>query len=179
MSTIAARLTVDDILALPEDETVRRELIEGEIVEMSWGGQPHEITKSNFTGELWQYFAVNPIGRAFEDTVYRLAPHNFLMPDVSVILNGRLDVANKSHISFAPDVAIEVVSSETAARLRTKVDVYLRRGCQVVWIAYPELRLIVVHKPGSVRELTFDDILEEPEVLPGFRVPVARLFRDM
>ena len=36
MSTAVAPLTVEQFLALPEEEGVRRELIEGEVVTMDW-----------------------------------------------------------------------------------------------------------------------------------------------
>jgi hypothetical protein len=38
-------LTVEQFLALPEDDRARQELIGGEVITTGRGGQPHEITK--------------------------------------------------------------------------------------------------------------------------------------
>jgi Uma2 family endonuclease len=44
----------------------------------------------------------------------------------------------------APDLAVEVVSSETAARLRTKIGLYLKNGSKAVWVVFPE----AARRPG-------------------------------
>jgi Uma2 family endonuclease len=179
MSTTAALLTVDEFLALPEEPGVRRELIGAEIIAMAGAGLPHEITKSNFDRWFWKYFEHNPIGRVMVETMYRLSPHDSPQPDVSVILQGRLQPGQTGLAPFSPDIAIEVVSSESAKTLQAKVKLYLQHGTRAVWGAYPELRLVVVHDSSGVRELTGDQRLEAPEVLPGFSVPVESFFEGV
>jgi len=176
MSAVAARVTMDEFLALPEDETIRRELIGGEVIAMSRAGQFHEIVKSNFTQKFGAYFEMNPVGRGFSETSFRLSPHDSLMPDVSVVLAGRLNPAHTALIPLCPDLAVEVVSSESAALLQTKIKLCLGHGARSVWVAYPELRLIHVYDGSGVRELTGDQLLEAPALLPGFSVPVSALF---
>src|SRR5712692_11942558 len=164
MSTAVAPMTVEQFLALPEEEGVRRELIEGEVITMAWAGQPHEIVKSNFVQELGAFFKQRPIGRAMSETPYRLGPEDAPMPDVSVILKGRLQPGHSSLIAICPDIAIEVVSSEPAAVLRAKVQLYLQHGAKAVWVAYPELGIIQVWDASGMRELAGDQLLEAPEV---------------
>jgi Uma2 family endonuclease len=176
MSTIAAPLTVEQFLALPEDERVRQELIGGEIIAMGRGGQPHEIVKSNFSIELGAFFKHNPIGRVMSETTFQLTDHDSPMPDVSVVLAGRLQEGRTGLIQLSPDIAIEVVSSEPAAVLQAKIKLYLQHGTKVVWVAYPELRIIHVYDGKGVRELAGTELLEAPEILPGFSVPVAAFF---
>lgn len=176
MSTIAAPLTVEQFLALPEDERVRQELLGGEIVTMGRGGQPHEITKGNFNRWLWVYLDRNPIGFVLSETSYQLSEHDTPIPDVSLVLAGRLQEGRTGLIQLCPDIAIEVVSSEPAAVLQAKIKLYLQHGTKVVWVAYPELRIIHVYDAKGVRELTGDQALEAPEILPGFSVPVAAFF---
>src|SRR5712692_1780974 len=183
MRTAVAPLTVEQFLALPEEEGVRRELINGEVITeeitMAWAGQPHEIVKSNFVQELGAFFKQRPIGRAMSETPYRLGPEDAPMPDVSVILKGRLQPGHSSLIAICPDIAIEVVSSEPAAVLRAKVQLYLQHGASAVWVAYPDLRMIQVYTGEGVRELTGDEPLEVPDILPGFRVPASVFFADL
>jgi len=176
MSAVATRITVEEFLALPEDETIRRELIGGEVIAMGRGGQPHEIVKSNFIQELGSYFKMNPVGRVLSETSFQLGPHDSPMPDVSVILAGRLNPVHTGLIALCPDLAVEVVSSESAAVLQAKVKLYLNHGARAVWVAYPELRFIHVYDGSGVRELTGDQLLEAPELLPGFSVLVFTLF---
>ena len=179
MSTTAALLTVDQFLAMAEDETVRQELIGGEIVAMGRGGPLHEIVKSNFSQEFGFHLKQSPVGRAMTETTFRLSEHDSLMPDVSVVLAGRFDPRRPGLIPVCPDIAIEVVSSEPAAVLRAKIQLYLQHGAKAVWVAYPELRMIQVYDASGVRELSGDQRLEAPEVLPGFSVPAAAFFEGI
>jgi len=48
LSATSALVSVEQFLALPEVEGVRREPIEGEVITMAWAVQPHEIVKSHF-----------------------------------------------------------------------------------------------------------------------------------
>ena len=76
----------------------------------------------------------------------------------------------------APDLAIEVVSpSDTAAHLKSKVDIYLQGGAKTVWVVYPDARSVTIHSGDSVRELKGEQIIEDP-MLPGFEAPVSRFF---
>jgi Uma2 family endonuclease len=179
MSTAVAPMTVEQFLALPEEEGVRRELIEGEVITMAWVGQPHEIVKSNFIQELAGYFGGNAVGRVMSETPFRLGPHDAPMADVSVVLKGRLQPGQSGLIAICPDIAIEVVSSEPVAVLRTKVQLYPQHGAKAVWVAYPELRMIQVYTGEGVRELTGDEPLEALDILPGFRVPASVIFADL
>ena len=102
--------TVEQFLELPEEEGIRRELIGGEIIEMADARQPHEIVKSNFLQKLGAFLDAKPIGRLMGETSYRITPHDCPQPDVSVILGDRLVPGHTGFISYAPDIAIEVVS---------------------------------------------------------------------
>ncbi len=179
MSTAVAPMTVEQLLALPEEEGIRRELIEGGVIAMAWAGQPHEIVKGIFLSELGYYLKLNPIGWVLSETAYRLGPHDAPMPDVSVVLKGRLERGHSGLIAICPDIAIEVVSSEPAKVLRAKVQLFLKNGASAVWVAYPELRMIQVYTAQGVRELTGDEPLGAPDILPGFRVPASAFFADL
>jgi len=172
-------MTVEQFLTLPEEEGVRRELIDGEVITMAWAGQPHEIVKSIFLRKLGYYFELNPIAWVLGEAAYRLGPHDAPVPDVSVVLKGRLQPGHSGLIPICPDIAVEVVSSEPAKSLRAKVQLYLQHGAKVVWVAYPELRMIQVYTAAGVRELTGEEPLEAPDVLPGFRVTASAFFADL
>jgi hypothetical protein len=69
------------------------------------------------------------------------------------------------------------MASETAARLRTKIRLYLKYGSKAVWVVYPEERMIEVHRAiGQVAIFEQGQILEDPDALPGFSTPAAAIF---
>ena len=61
--------------------------------------------------------------------------------------------------------------------INEKIDAYLAAKVSIIWIIDPYRRTITVHHPDSVPKLfnVRDELSAEPH-LPGFRVPVARLF---
>jgi Uma2 family endonuclease len=84
------------------------------------------------------------------------------------------------YIPFAPDLAVEVVSpNDSATDIAEKVEEYLQHGTRMVWVFYPKLRNVVVHKPPGISQ-TFglDDTLDGGEVLPGFTLHVRDIFGE-
>jgi Uma2 family endonuclease len=124
-----------------------------------------------------RYVFDHPIGEVFSETMYKLSAEEALIPDVSLLLNKRIPArATNRPIEGAPDLAFEAVSSESAASLERKINLYLASGARAVWVAYPDERTLWVHRPNESLHLRHGDYLEEPDLLPGFRVVVDRLF---
>src|SRR5438105_666686 len=113
--------TVQEFLQLPEPEGQRIELIAGEVITMDRGGIPHEIVKSNFVRVLIVWLAQNPIGTTFFETMFQLDEQNCLIPDVGVLRPGHIPPGSTGYVQGAPEIAIEVVSSETAVHLEFKI----------------------------------------------------------
>jgi Uma2 family endonuclease len=77
---------------------------------------------------------------------------------------------------MAPNLAVEVISdSETAYSARKKVSEYLAAGVEEIWQVYPEIRLVIVHTPTGIREVSAGELIESP-LLPGFSARVAEFF---
>jgi Uma2 family endonuclease len=171
-------LTVEQYAQLPEEQTMLTELIEGEIVRISNGEFWHETVKSNAAEILIMYTFQNPIGRVFCGSMYKLGPQSGPIPDVSLLLQKRLARQDRAgFLEGAPDLAFEVVCSESAALLEHKINLFLENGCQVFWVAYPQERTLLVRRPfGDSKYLREGEYLEEPNLLPGFRVLVDRFF---
>ena len=80
-----------------------------------------------------------------------------------------------------PDLAVEIVSkNDRADDLLVKVSQYLEAGAQAVWLMYPNRRLAYRYVPGKpapeVRTAAAGGQFEEPELLPGFSLPLAEVF---
>ena len=181
MSTTAAPMTIEEFLKLPQVEGEKMELIHGEVVSMAYAGFMHERVKSNLIKILSAWLDQHPLGQVFAETTYRMPDGgDALAPDLSVLRNERLTPVTKDLPLGAPDLAVEVVSSETAARLRTKIGLYLRNESKAVWVVYPEERLIEVHRAiDQVTILESGQILEGHDALPGFSIPVGKIFAGL
>ena len=57
-------------------------------------------------------------------------------------------------------------------------DQLFHAGSALAWNAYPRSREVVAFTPvGLSRTFSENDVLQDEKVLPGFRCPVAELFR--
>jgi Uma2 family endonuclease len=179
MSTIPALLTVDEFLKLPQPEDGKFELLEGELVYRAVGEAMHEWTKSNMNMALAIWLAQHPIGKLFIEAGYRLGEHSAPIPDLSMVLNERLE-PGKGLTQGAPDLAIEVVSSEAARDLQRKIALYLGFGGQSVWSVFPAQRCVIIDRAnGQITRLLEHQLLEDPGVLPGFSMPVSAIFEGL
>jgi Uma2 family endonuclease len=77
-----------------------------------------------------------------------------------------------------PDLAVEVVSPRDVLEdLLDRVFEYFQAGVRLVWVLSPKPRFAHVYEsPVRVSLITESDALEGGNVLPGFRLPLHRLF---
>jgi len=180
MGATTTLVTVQEFLQIPEPEGQRLELIGGEVVSMGRGGYKHEFTKSNIIRAFSIWLAQNPRARFFSESMFQVDADTAAIPDISIFLSGPDAPENTEIMQGAPELAIEVVSSESAARLETKVRRYLARGSKSVWVVFPELRIVRIYDPsGLSRTLEENQTLEDPIALPGFQVSAAALFEGI
>lgn len=105
-------------------------------------------------------------------------PTTLVGSDVMFIEKARLPLDEGDYPVLAPDLAIEVASpSDSGPLLAEKVELYLASGVLMVWVLDPSTRTHRIRKPdGTDRVLTERDTVDGEDVLPGFALPVARLF---
>jgi Uma2 family endonuclease len=79
-----------------------------------------------------------------------------------------------------PELAIEVVSlTNTADEVAEKLEEYFLLGVRIVWVVYPRQSMVYAYtSPKEVRVLTMGDVLDGGDVLPGFRLPVEKIFEQ-
>jgi Uma2 family endonuclease len=180
MGATTTMVTVQEFLQMAELDGERRELIGGEVVTMGQGKARHEIVKANLLRILVIWLAQNPVGQLFAETIFELDDHNSLMPDLSVVFPGRVVPGTDDWLHGAPEIAIEVVSSETAARLEEKVNLYLTHGAKSVRAAFPLTRAVrIFDGAGFSKKFEQSQILVDPNVLPGFSTPVSAIFEGI
>lgn len=177
MASTTALLTSDLFLALPEEQLFLKELVAGEVVEIGMANARHELVKASVLKALFRYTLDRDDFLVLAESMFIVSPEDSLVPDISVGLREELEKADPdTRFPGAPLVAIEIVSSESAARLAHKIGAYLDAGAKEVWVFYPEERSMEIHRQdGTSRRLRDADSLVS-EALPGFSPPVSKLF---
>lgn len=112
----------------------------------------------------------------------RILPDQVRVPDVSFIAWERFPgrrLPQEPVPAVVPDLAVEILSEgNTAEEMRRKVSDYLSAGVRLVWLIDPRRRTAVVHEPAAAgRTIAAEGELDGGMVLPGFRVPLAEVFR--
>jgi Uma2 family endonuclease len=181
-STVGRRMTAEELWAMPETPGTRYELVEGELRELPGAGMLHNFLVGLLYRLLDEYARGRKLGVAFSDGLgYLLSrePDKVRIPDVSFIARGRLPEGGlpPGFCPFPPDLAVEIVSpNDGAEELHRKVREYLDAGVALVWVIWPRERAVTVYTSEGVQDLGPDSTLPGGDALPGFEVPVARLF---
>ncbi len=182
MTDVATRpVTAHELLAMPRGQ-VRRELVAGEIREMSPAGGMH--------GEIAFHIAV-VLGRALErtpgakgfgaETGFLVArdPDTVRAPDAAVVTAERAARAGDlaGYWPGAPDLAVEVVSpNDTWSELTEKALAWLAAGTRIVLLVDPGTRTVTRYgSAADVQVLEGEQPVNCAAVLPGF-APAARAF---
>jgi Uma2 family endonuclease len=102
--------------------------------------------------------------------------HNF---EQDARVPDNLDELPDGYVPFAPDLAVEVVSSNDEPKeVNEKVAQYLKYGTRLVWVMYTDKQEVKVHVPHQKpRTLKVSDTLDGGDVLPGFKIAVKDIFR--
>lgn len=143
------------------------------------GGSVYDRTKSKLQEALSAWLASNPSLELLTGTAVEVDDHNAPTPDISLVLHENGGHRTTGLLQGAPELAVEIVSTELATQLNVKIEFYLAHGSKSVWVVYPELRVIRVFDAagGSVR-FRENQTLQDP-ALPGFSAPVSSIFEGI
>lgn len=181
---ISKLYTVDEFEAFsgrPENRERHFELIHGEIVEKPMPTEEHGIIIYTLSGEIYIFLKTNPIARAEIEVRYKmpLDGHNSRQPDLSVMLDTQTPVVRKGPVPRMPDLAVEVKSPDDKFKdMRDKAEYYLANGTRIVWLIYPQERLVEIYRPNKDSQILNEThLLDGEDVLPGFALAIRDLFR--
>jgi Uma2 family endonuclease len=174
-----ALMTAEEFALLPDDD-VRRELVEGEVIEMGPGGYDHSAIAFRIAHLIELAATPEDAGRVTcEGPGFALSgePATVRAPDVAFVRKGRLPGGRRPAGFFpgGPDLAVEVVSpGDAAGEIEAKVAEYLAAGALLVWVVYPEQRRVWAHRsPSEAFAAGEDGTLTADPVLPGLSIRVA------
>ncbi len=185
MTTKERVYTADEFMALPDDGN-RYELVQGELVEMPTPSRDHALISARLLTRLSIYAEDHDLGQVTgSDGGFLLhtdpdtSRETIRIPDVAFTVKGHQATTPGKIYQGAPDLAVEVISpSETFNMIRAKLREYFAYGAKLVWLVYPNARIIEVYRnpEDDPEELDASATLNGGEVLPGFGVKVHDIF---
>jgi Uma2 family endonuclease len=173
-------LTAAELEQMPDDDSVRTELDEGELITMPPAGEEHGGFEIQIGAILHNFVKHRKLGKVYGSSAgFRLKDDTMRAPDVAFVRSARIaSIKSKGFAKGAPDLAVEIFSpSDSVRQLMRKVKQYFAAGTHTVWIVYPypqEVQILEV--TGADRLLQGSDPIEAPELLPGFSVPISEFF---
>jgi Uma2 family endonuclease len=176
--------TEEDVRNFVERKVSLCELVDGVLVEKAMGFR-ESILALALVEILKPFVRQHNLGLVSgEAGLVRLAPGLVRGPGVAFFSWVRIPggcVPNQPIPDLAPDLAIEVLSeSNTPAEMDRKRREYFAAGAAQVWQIDPEARSIEVFtSPAESTLLQESQTLEGGNVLPGFSLPLARLFAEL
>lgn len=173
--------TEQDILDIHAREKRLCELVDGVLVEKTMG-YPESYMAMRIGGLLASFVYQHDLGIvAGADGMVRLTTGLVRIPDVSFVSWDQLpsrQVPADPIPDLAPDLAVEVLSKgNTPGEMKRKLREYFRAGVKLVWFVDMKKRTVQVFTaPDQFVLLTEEQTLDGGKVLPGFSLPLPRLF---
>ena len=180
--TITRPMTADELLAMPDDG-FRYELVRGELIKMSPASPFHSECALTIGASLMMRVEANRLGRVYgADAGFLLAFNHVRAPDAAFVRAERADKVSRGTPGFfpgPPDLAVEVISpSDRLTEVNAKVAEWLAAGTLAVVVVNPRNLTVRIHRSQTdVVILNADDVLEVQDIVPGWRMAVANIFR--
>lgn len=174
--TVSTLMTAEELLRLPDDGW-RYELVRGELKKMSPSGSQHGRIAARIIIHLGVHVEQHNLGAVYAaEAGFRIArnPDTVRAPDAAFVRAERV-VETPGYFEGPPDVVFEVVSpNDSYTEVNEKTIEWLRAGARAVVIVDPRTRNINVHRADGARRAT--DGIEIDDVIPGWAMPVAKVF---
>ena len=180
------RLSIEEFLELPDTYDRRKmELDEGELYIMPRPRTGHQFLQ----GDLIWYFQGyirgfdDPPAEVLHDVIVALSLESRILfsPDLVVILQGSNAVIADRMVEGAPDIVVEILSSDRRRDLVRKRQVYAEAGIPEYWIFDPRAdtaTLLELRDGVYVERAVLDSDGTLPTVLlPGLAIPLTDVFR--
>lgn len=179
--TIGTRYSWSDFVALEDDD--RRELLDGQLVEMDVPTKLHEWIVATLVHHLRSWAMARQTGIVLASGYkVRIRDDRGFMPDVQFFRRGGYPLPSAGLDAGAPDLAVEVISPTSGRYDRIeKLRGYAGIGVPEYWIVDPErqtLERLLLDAPGSYRiaDALAGDVTFEPASLPGLAIELGELW---
>ena len=149
---------------------------------MSLPDYEHGAVQGNFLLELKRQGEERGLGKAGGEVGIILwrNPDRVVGPEALFVANASLPLrlSREKYLETIPDLVVEVRSkNDTLPELEKKVNDYIKAGVKVVWVADPPTKTVTEYRPNQPsRVYTINDTLTVNDIIPGFQMPVLRVF---
>lgn len=175
-------ITAEEFARWPDEG--RCELVHGKIVHLTASRPLHGLIEVRLGSRLFTYADSTGRGVVLGGEVglwVRRNPDTVRGADLVFISGGRYARRSpKGFLDVAPELVIEILSpDDRRGEVMEKLEDYFAMGVDLVWIVDPEHRYVLAyHSLMEIERFEEGDLLAEEEILPGFALLVADLFRD-
>jgi Uma2 family endonuclease len=166
------------------DPEWRYDLIRGELHRMPPPpGEEHGALTSDLALDLGAYVREHELGQCYAAEtrfIIERNPDTAIGPDWAFITAARLPQRrNRGFVPLVPDAILEVRSpGDRKSAVEAKIDQWLAAGVRLVWELNPQTRILTVYRlDAEPRQLHPTDTLSGEDVLPGFALPLRRIFK--
>ncbi len=137
-------LTYDDYLTFPDNDGIRKEIIEGELFMSPAPSIKHQLILKRLSQLIDQYVQKNGLGEVLLapcDVIF--SNINVMQPDILFISRQNYEIITALNIQGTPDLLIEILSPSTIENDRIfKKLVYEKFGVKEYWLVDPEQETI-------------------------------------
>jgi len=181
--SVKPRVTAEEFWRLGEGD-IRRELVNGEVIEMPPAGAGHGGVAARISRRLLEHVDRHGGGNVVVGEVgfvlnLSYDPERVRAPDIAFISAARLPEGQlpQGFVPGAPDLVVEVLSpSDDPADLQQKMRDWIEGGARLVWLIAPEAKTATVYRTdGSARLLREYESLDGEDVLAGLQIPLAEV----
>jgi len=177
--------TEAELEALPDDGYLH-EVVNGELLMSPKNNWFHGRICTRWLFALEAFNRAHRLGAVLDSsTGFWMFNHNCRAPDVSFVPRSRLTALGfkpneKRFFAGAPDLAVEVLSeNNTRAEMDERLKEFFASGTRLMWIIHPDMQCVeVCHSPAQRKLLGAGADLDGEQLLPGFRYPIADLFKE-
>ena len=176
------RMTLEEFLALPEFEGYYCELVDGVVYMAAFPIPDHQFLAMVLSGYMFQQIMETGLGIVYQAAGVVVSNDSALGPDIVVVRTERVGIIGPTVIDGgAPDIVVEVLSSNRHADLVRKRELYEAAGILEYWVLDGDadtLTQLELDSDGVYQEravLTASGTLTTP-LFPTFSLPLEQLF---
>lgn len=176
---VAARMTKEQFLRLPETPGLLLELLDGEVLTMNAPTREHQVVLLELSYELMAWRKGDEgAGQLLlgTDTDITSHPDTVFVPDFQWYAADRGLPLKSGPIWPTGDLVIEILSPSTRSHdLVTKRERYLASGARELWFVDPLRTTVLAVRPGEPDTLLGPGETLTSPLLPGFALELERL----
>jgi Uma2 family endonuclease len=173
-------VTATEFAYTTDDEFALSELDNGTVTFQPFLSWRAGSASCNICVALATHAKTNGLGQVYAaKTGFQLDVDTVRAPSTSLVGRTRVEPSS-GFITGAPDLAVELYEDgRSLIQLMRKVKQYFAAGTHTVWIVYPDRKEVqILDAKGADVLLQDNDLLDAPELLPGFSVAISQFFEE-